>query len=69
VFHSVNGAIRANVDAEEVSAETVNGSIHLQNIGDRAVVAINTKTLNGATYVSAVSLDRILSSLSLYFSH
>ncbi|KAI8583433.1 hypothetical protein K450DRAFT_223655 [Umbelopsis ramanniana AG] len=53
MFHSVNGAIHANVDAEKISTETINGSIHLENIGDRTAVAINTQTVNGSTYVSA----------------
>jgi len=61
VLHSVNGAIHVIVDAEKINIETVNGSVNLKNIGDREVVAINTKTVNGATYISAVSFR-------LYFS-
>ncbi|KAH8555858.1 hypothetical protein BGW37DRAFT_464037 [Umbelopsis sp. PMI_123] len=53
LLHSVNGAIHADLDAEKINAETVNGAIGIKNIGDREVVGITTKTLNGATYVSA----------------
>jgi hypothetical protein len=57
LLHSVNGAIHADLDAEKINADTVNGAIGIKNIGDREVVGITTKTLNGATYVSAVSFD------------
>ncbi|CAO3683522.1 unnamed protein product [Umbelopsis ramanniana] len=53
VLHSVNGAVHVNADAEKINVETVNGSVNLNNIGDREVVAINTKTVNGATHISA----------------
>lgn len=61
VAHSVNGAIHINVDAEKITVETVNGSVNLNNVGDREVVAINTKTMNGATHISAVSFRLYLS--------